>query len=80
MSTSLTTTVYVSFGVLAVGFGRRHWRFADHATLSTLLANMALGQGPWTLYQAIGWSGVALLGRLLRTWLATNHPDGPQCT
>lgn len=62
--------------MLLVGAHLGARRGAAVATLSTLIANMALGQGPWTLYQAIGWSAIAVLGRLLRTWLASNHPDG----
>ncbi len=62
--------------MLLVGAHLGARRGAAVATLSTLIANMALGQGPWTLYQAIGWSGIAVLGRGLRTWLTTNEPDG----
>ena len=58
--------------MLLVGMHLGARRGAAVATLATLLANMALGHGPWTLYQAIGWSGVAVSGRLLRGWLVSD--------
>ena len=43
------------------------------AILVTLSSNLYLGDGLWTLYQAAGWSMVAISGALLAKWLFDQH-------
>lgn len=43
----------------SLSFGRSYACLV--ALMSTILSNMALGQGPWTLWQMLAWSLVALL-------------------
>ncbi len=50
-----------------VHFGARHG--IALATIITIGSNLVLGHGLWTLYQAVGWSLVAVLGSSLSGWL-----------
>ena len=42
------------------------------AVLTTLVSNMFLGSGLWTIYQASGWALIALFGGLLSSKLVEN--------
>ncbi len=42
------------------------------AVLTTLVSNMFLGSGLWTIYQASGWALIALLGGLFSSKLVEN--------
>ena len=52
-------------------FGARHG--IALATIITFGSNVVLGHGLWTLYQAVGWSMIAVAGACLATWLIDAH-------
>lgn len=52
-------------------FGARHG--VALATIITVASNLVLGHGIWTLYQAVGWSLIALLGAYLSGWLVDSQ-------
>lgn len=55
----------VTLCVLLVGSQLGARRGMAFAVMVTLLSNMIIGDGWWTLFQAAGWSAVALLGSRL---------------
>jgi energy-coupling factor transport system substrate-specific component len=52
----------VTLAVLLMGAHQGVQRGVSFALLVTLLSNLFIGDGWWTLFQALGWSAVAILG------------------
>ncbi|MDA0715104.1 MAG: hypothetical protein O2866_00585 [archaeon] len=52
----------VTLAVLLMGAHQGAQRGVSFAVLVTLLSNVFIGDGWWTIFQALGWSAVALLG------------------
>lgn len=62
---SLPNIQPVTVACLLVGSHLGAKRGIAFAVLVTILSNAVIGDGWWTLFQAIGWAGVAMLGSTL---------------
>ena len=66
----------VTVAALLVGAQLGARRGVAFAVLVTLLSNLLIGDGWWTLFQAIGWSAVAILGSQLKFGTADKFRSG----
>ena len=60
--TSLPNVQPVTVAALLVGAQLGAKRGVSFAILVTMISNFIIGNGIWTLYQALGWSAVAIIG------------------
>jgi len=65
--TSLPNIQPVTVAALIIGAQLGARRGVAFAVLVTMISNFIIGDGIWTLYQAIGWSVVAIIGSSSKT-------------
>lgn len=65
----LPNVQFVTVASLLVGARLGARRGASFAILVTVLSNYFLGDGWWTIFQALGWSAVAVIGSKSKIWV-----------
>lgn len=65
----LPNVQFVTVASLLVGARLGARRGASFAILVTVLSNYFLGDGWWTVFQAVGWSAVAVIGSKANIWV-----------
>ena len=65
----LPNVQFVTVASLLVGARLGARRGASFAILVTVLSNYFLGDGWWTVFQAVGWSSVAVIGSKANIWV-----------
>lgn len=69
MMAGLPNVQFVTVASLLVGARLGARRGASFAILVTVLSNYFLGDGWWTVFQALGWSAVAVIGSKANIWV-----------
>ena len=69
MMAGLPNVQFVTVASLLVGARLGARRGASFAILVTVLSNYFLGDGWWTVFQAVGWSAVAVIGSKANIWV-----------
>ena len=69
MMAGLPNVQFVTVASLLVGARLGARRGASFAILVTVLSNYFLGDGWWTVFQALGWSTVAVIGSKANIWV-----------
>ena len=69
MMAGLPNVQFVTVASLLVGARLGARRGASFAILVTVLSNYFLGDGWWTIFQALGWSTVAVIGSKANIWV-----------
>ena len=77
LMTSLPNIQPVTIAALLVGAQLGAKRGIAFAVLVTMISNFIIGDGIWTLYQAVGWSIVAVIGANSKL-VVDNRPNYPR--